>query len=59
VPATGYRRFFTIAARAILTILLHLPVLNLIICLPVLRFAAPQWSRFALALALALTVRQC
>jgi hypothetical protein len=55
VPATGYRRFFTIAARAVLTILLHLPVPNLIVCLPVLRFAAPQWSRFVLAL----TVRQC
>jgi hypothetical protein len=60
LPVPGYRRFFTIAAWAFLAILLHLPVLNLTIYLPVLRFAAPQRLRFAFTLCasvvLALTV---
>jgi hypothetical protein len=46
----GHRRFFAVGAWVVFGILLHLPVFNLAIYLPVLRFAAPHRMRFIFAL---------
>jgi hypothetical protein len=55
-PPRGHRRFFLVAAWVVFGILLHLPVLNLVTYLPVLRFAAPQRMRFIFALCAAVSL---
>ncbi len=56
LPSRGHRRFFLIAGCLTLGVLLHLPVLNLVTYLPVLRLAAPQRLRFVFALCAAVSL---
>ena len=49
-PAPGHRRFFLIAGWCVFAILLHLPVFNTAIYLPVLRLTSSQRMRFVFSL---------
>ncbi len=49
-PGPGHRRFFLFAAWAVFAVLLHLPLFNTVVYLPLLRLASPQRMRFIFSL---------
>ncbi len=55
-PPPGHRRFFLIAAWLTFGLLLYLPILNLINCLPIVKLVAPQRLRFVFALCAAVSL---
>jgi len=55
-PPPGPRRFFLLVGWVLLGVLLHLPLFNTIVYLPILRLAAPQRMRFIFSLCAAVTL---
>jgi hypothetical protein len=55
-PAPGHRRFFVIAGWCVFGILLHLPIFNTAIYLPVLRLTSSQRMRFIFSLCAAVSL---